>query len=158
MITFWSVPTRSIYWCSWGFSAAERSSYVLRIRKLSSRIAKQWLKEERRRNFLWWGGGTNGSTFWVGFWGNAAFSSESFETAGYGALGATFKDYGLSFETVKNISYTRRFALLLGGLPEKQLWWKNDKRPTKSACYMPDGSIKPALEKFMQSNGLAQTT
>ncbi|MGB4305533.1 glycine--tRNA ligase subunit alpha [Coprothermobacter proteolyticus] len=34
-----------------GFSAAERSSYVLRIRKLSSRIAKQWLKEREEKEF-----------------------------------------------------------------------------------------------------------
>jgi len=74
-------------------------------------------------------------------------------------LEPTFKDYGLSFETVKTFLTPRRFALLLGGLPEKQaVVEKMIKGPPKSACYMPDGSIKPALEKFMQSNGLAQTT
>ncbi len=71
-------------------------------------------------------------------------------------LEPTFKDYGLSFETVKTFLTPRRFALLLGGLPEKQaVVEKMIKGPPKSACYMPDGSIKPALEKFMQSNGVS---
>jgi len=47
-------------------------------------------------------------------------------------LEPTFKDYGLSFETVKTFLTPRRFALLLGGLPEKQaVVEKNDKRPTE---------------------------
>jgi len=71
-------------------------------------------------------------------------------------LEPTFKDYGLSYESVKTFLTPRRFTLLLGGLPEKQaVVEKMIKGPPKSACYMPDGSIKPALEKFMEANGVS---
>jgi len=39
-------------------------------------------------------------------------------------LEPTFKDYGLSFETVKTFLTPRRFALLLGGCQKNKLWWK----------------------------------
>jgi len=71
-------------------------------------------------------------------------------------LEPTFKDYGLSYESVKTFLTPRRFTLLLGGLPEKQaVVEKMIKGPPRSACYMPDGSTKPALEKFMEANGVS---
>jgi glycyl-tRNA synthetase beta chain len=70
-------------------------------------------------------------------------------------LPSVFESYGLSFDSVKSFLTPRRFALVLTGLPEKQaVVEKTIKGPPRSACYMPDGSTTPALQKFMEANGI----
>lgn len=70
-------------------------------------------------------------------------------------LPEVFSDYGIAYSDVHTYLTPRRFALIVDGLPEKQdVVEKTIKGPPSSACYMPDGSIKPALQKFMDANGV----
>ncbi|NPV88437.1 glycine--tRNA ligase subunit beta [Coprothermobacteraceae bacterium] len=65
--------------------------------------------------------------------------------------------YGLQYDRATTKMTPRRFALRVDGIPAQQAQTeKLIKGPPRSACYYQDGTVAPALEKFIKSNQVSE--